>query len=318
MKNSDSIITIGLCPCWDITCRAHGLNWGEHKKIDSQTIFPAGKALNISKALAWLGTSNTAAGLWGQSDYQQMLDVIGSLGASIDIKFTAVPGSTRQNITVVDTEDSKEMHLRAPSNLANIETLNQLMKDLGSIVDESSVCVFAGQMSEAELLDDVASLISVCKDAGAKIVVDTSGESLKRIIDTGSIWLIKPNVQELCELLQEEVEGQTSAIIQAAKNLCQTVEIVAVSTGNKGAVVVTQDLALEGRFMGPRQEVSSTVACGDYFLAGFLDGYRKTNDLTSALERAIKVGTAHAWGWTSDKNWTDLKDEMKIEVTEIK
>ena len=51
----NQIITVGICPCWDITCYVDGVEWGDHKKITSQTFVPAGKALNISRALAWMG-----------------------------------------------------------------------------------------------------------------------------------------------------------------------------------------------------------------------------------------------------------------------
>ena len=96
-------------------------------------VIPAGKAFNISRALAWLGTKSIAAGLWGQSDYQQMAKTVDELGDFVDIKFTPVKGGTRQNITVVDTQNHREIHLRAPGRLAASQGLNQLKKDLKSI-----------------------------------------------------------------------------------------------------------------------------------------------------------------------------------------
>ncbi len=315
MKNTDSIITIGLCPCWDITCKVFGLDWGLHKKIDSQTVIPAGKAFNISRALAWLGTKSIAAGLWGKSDYQQMIETVDELGDFVDIKFTPVKGRTRQNITVVDTQNHREFHLRAPGRLAASGALNQLKKDLKSIVSAPGVCVFAGQMPGAKLLDDVVSIVSVCKDAGAEIAVDTSGPALKRMVDTGAAWLIKPNVEELCELLGEQIENEASVLARAAEKLCEKVDIVVISRGDKGAVVITPDITLEGRFIPEERNIVSTVACGDYFLAGFLDGLKEKGDLNFALERAIKVAAARAWGWTDDKKWTDVKNEIKTEVS---
>ena len=31
----NSIITVGICPCWDVTCYIDGIEWQEHKKIDT-------------------------------------------------------------------------------------------------------------------------------------------------------------------------------------------------------------------------------------------------------------------------------------------
>ena len=55
MKRESKIITVGLSPTWDITSQVENPDWGGHINIDEQTIFPAGKALNVSKALAWMG-----------------------------------------------------------------------------------------------------------------------------------------------------------------------------------------------------------------------------------------------------------------------
>ena len=52
----DSIVTVGISPCWDLTCKADGLDWGMHEKLSSQQKKCAGKAFNISRAMAWLGT----------------------------------------------------------------------------------------------------------------------------------------------------------------------------------------------------------------------------------------------------------------------
>ena len=70
MRRKSPVITIGLSPAWDVTCFGRNLDWDLHQDIDEQSIRPAGKALNVSKALAWMGQQNIAAGLWGRDDYQ--------------------------------------------------------------------------------------------------------------------------------------------------------------------------------------------------------------------------------------------------------
>ena len=103
MKREPSIITVGLSPAWDIACRGQNLVWGRHENIDEQSIISAGKALNVSKALAWMGQESIAAGLWGRNDYQQMQKAVKYLWPLIKVKMTTTSGSTRQNITIVDT-----------------------------------------------------------------------------------------------------------------------------------------------------------------------------------------------------------------------
>jgi 1-phosphofructokinase len=316
MRDKNSIITIGLSPAWDITCRGRDIDWGRHQQIDEQTIRPAGKALNVSKALAWMGRRNIAAGLWGTSDYPQMLAAVRSLWPSIRVKLTAIAGSTRQNITVVDSAKNKEMHLRNKSGLVSAKALKKLHADLQEIVHKGSICIFAGTMPDGGFLGEIMKIVEFCKSRRAKIVLDTSGRPLKEIIDTGSVWLIKPNVEELCELLGERVKNGPVSLAKAGRRLLDKVEIVLISRGAKGAVVVTKDGAWQGRCTG-RAEVFSTVGCGDFLLAGFLKAFNDGSGMSAALETAIKVATARAWGRTEKTSWTNVRSKIQVRVRRI-
>ena len=306
--SGNSIITIGLSPAWDITCRGRNIRWGLHQQIDEQTTRPAGKALNVSKALAWMGQRSIAAGLWGKGDYERMQTAVRSLWPLIRIKMTAVKASTRQNITIVDSAENKEMHLRNKNRLASTSTLRKLQSDLRAIVNKGSICVFAGTMPDSGLLDDVVRLVEFCKSRGAKIVLDTSGRPLKEIVDTGSVWMIKPNVDEFRELLGEQVKDGPFSLAKAGRKLLDKVEIVLISRGAKGGVVITKDGAWQSRCTG-RTKVFSTVGCGDFLLAGFL---KDNSVMDVALKTAIKVATARAWGWTEKKSWPIAQSNIHI------
>lgn len=314
MKRNGRIITVGLCPAWDITCRGEDLDWGLHKVISSCSCRPAGKALNISRALAWLGQKSTAAGLWGQEDYERMLKELRGLRGLVKVSKTCVSGATRWNITVVDTVNHREMHLRSKSELATKPALRKLKAELQAIVNENSVCVFAGSMPQGELLGDVVELIHCCRERGAKIVVDTSGAALRRIVDAGRVWLIKPNVEELSELSSRHVADGHVSLAEAGRELLDRVEIVLISRGRKGAVVITKNQVLQGWCPDVNREVLSTVACGDYLLAGFLKGLKDTSDAGLALKLSLKVATAQAWGWTDKMQWSDVQRKIKVQV----
>jgi len=332
MRVNGKIVTIGLCPSWDTVCRFEGIDWGEHKTVSSASSRPAGKALNISQALAWMGQKNIAAGLWGRDDFEQMLramSAFGGLRGLVKVKMTAVDGGTRRNITVVDTANDREMHLRNRSELASRKALRKLEADLRAIVSKGSVCVFAGAMPEDEFVGDVVRIIKSCRERGAKIVVDTYGDALKRILETGAVWMIKPNVDELRELLGGQVTDSPAGLVGAGRKLLDKVEIVLISRGKKGGVVVTNKGAWQGRCVG-RSRVLSTVGCGDFLLAGFLkglnpvkskssasNGVKDKSDAGSALGTAIKVATARAWGWTEGKSWSQALREIKAAVERV-
>ena len=313
MRRRSSIIAIGLSPAWDITCCGRNLDWDSHQYIDEQTVRPAGKALNVSKALAWMGQRNIAAGLWGRNDYQQMVTVVRKTWPSIALKMTAVPGGTRQNVTVVDTATNRDMHLRSKSRLASTKTLRKILADLDAIVRRGSVCVFAGKMPDGNLLADVTRLVKLYRDRGARIVLDTSGDALRQIVNTGAVWLIKPNVEELRDLLGEPIKDGPVSLARAGRKLLDKVEIVMISRGVKGSVAVTTEGAWQARCLS-RTPVLSTVGCGDYLLAGFLKAVEEKPDMPRALATATKVASARAWGRREGKTWSQALREIKVAV----
>jgi 1-phosphofructokinase len=306
-------ITIGLSPAWDISCRGQDLDWGRHVDLDEQVVRPAGKALNVSYALAWMGERSIATGLWGQEDYDEMRRAVERLGGRIDVQMTAVEGRTRQNITAVDMRNQREMHLRQKSELASAASLRQLDADLKKLVHEGDICVFAGAMPTGGLLEATANLVRACHHAGARIAVDTSGPALQSIVAADLPWLISPNVEELRGLLGIAVEDTPEQLAEASRTLLSGMDMVLVSRGERGALIVTKAGAWTGHTI-TQGKVLSTVGCGDYLLAGFLAGFCETGDPAAALGTGLKVATARAWGWTESESWPRVDKEITVAV----
>jgi 1-phosphofructokinase len=311
---SGRIITIGVSPAWDVSCRSANLRWGGHVEIDEQVIRPAGKAMNVSYALAWLGRPNIAAGLWGLEDYDQLQGAVRPLGGLIRPQMTPVEGRTRENITVVDTRRRREMHLRCKSSLASGRALRKLDGNLRTLVHRGDSCIFAGAMPGGDLLRPVVDLIRTCQRAGARILVDTYGPPLAGIVEAGLAWMISPNVAELRDLIGRRVQNTPVRLASAARTLLDKVEKVLVSRGAEGAVLVTRDGIWTGRSKTQRKALS-TVGCGDYLLAGFLAGFDKMRDPRVALATALKVAAARAWGWTEKKRWPQADKEIEVSIS---
>jgi 1-phosphofructokinase len=306
-------VTVGLAPAWDISCRGRDFDWGRHAEMDEQVVRPAGKALNVSYALAWMGLPSVAAGLWGRDDYEQMQRALSQFGGLVEVEMTTAEGTTRQNVTVVETRRHREMHLRCKSNLATERSLHRLNVDLSGLIQPGDTCVFAGAMPEDNSLDASLDLVWTCRLSGAQVAVDTHGPALKALVEAGLPWLIAPNVAELRDLLGSEVEDTPARLAEAGRSLLDRVEMALISRGGKGALLVTKDGAWTG-CSRTQDEALSTVGCGDYLLAGFLAGLQETGDACAALGRGVKAATARAWGWTESKAWSQVNGEIAVAV----
>jgi fructose-1-phosphate kinase PfkB-like protein len=259
---------------------------------------------------------SVAAGLWGRDDAGQLRQAMLPLKKLVKLKMTFAEGETRQNVTIVDTNRRSEMHLRLRSELASKKSLRELKEDLRKIVRRNSICVFAGLMPEGKFFGEILWIAESCRRRGAKVVVDTSGEALKKLVGAGMCWLIKPNVEELRELLGEQVQDNPIGLAKAGWKLLDKVEIVLISRGEKGAIVVTRKGAWWCRAKG-RRKVLSTVGCGDYLLAGFLEGLKSGAGADYALQTAVQAATAKAWGWMERLTWQQVRRKIEVDNRRI-
>ncbi|MBN1845072.1 MAG: hypothetical protein JW810_05275 [Sedimentisphaerales bacterium] len=317
MSKVNTICTIGVSPCWDIVCRGQNLRWQAHQLIEEQTCRPAGKALNVSRALVWMGIDHVAAGLWGRQDYGQMQRALRDWRGRVEMHFVPVAGQTRRNITLVDTRRRREMHLRSSDGLLQQAALRKLQRRLSAVVQPASLCVFAGSLPTGTGFEDVLSLARQCRDLGARLVWDSSGRALRSVVDRLGGFLCKPNVAELAEWLGREVPDRPRALIGAARGLLDRVEMLLISRGAKGALLLTRRGAWQARCRQTESSVESTVGCGDCLLAGFLAGWVQNGRPDLSLRSAVQAATAHAWGHDRDQSWPQVSRRIKVDLCRI-
>jgi len=125
---------------------------------------------------------------------------------------------------------------------------------------------------------------------GAKLVLDTSGPPLKHALDLG-VYLVKPSLSEFSDLLDSN-EPDHAACLAAARNLVVNgkAEIVALTMGADGAMLVSRDIALYAK--PPPVTVRGTVGAGDSFLGLLILSLAKRESLTEAFRQAVAGGSA--------------------------
>lgn len=109
---------------------------------------------------------------------------------------------------------------------------------------------------------------SDCKAKRGKVYRDTSGRPLRLALEAG-LYLIKPNIGELSAFA-----GKDYLSIEDAKEIALNMiasgqsEIVVVSMGGDGAMLVTKDVV--EIYKSPKVERKSTVGAGDSMVAGIV------------------------------------------------
>ena len=104
--------------------------------------------------------------------------------------------------------------------------------------------------------------------------------------------LIKPNQDEMLELMGVKSATQDQ-MIEFAQEICrQGIEYVLISLGKEGAMLVSEQGAWKGK--APEVEVKSTLGCGDTVVASMCISFAEGDQPEEMLKKAIALSSANA------------------------
>jgi 1-phosphofructokinase family hexose kinase len=314
-----SIVTVTLNPTVDRIMEVPGLCIGGHLRGWVKSRLPAGKAINVSRALAALSVENTAIGFVGQDtvgDFDATAHEVGFVS-----RFTPFSGPTRENITLIDPTTSVETHIRDVGAPVTPEDIRRLTEVLNEVARPGTVVVFTGSAAPGLSAEMFGRLLDACIDKRAPVVVDASGSLLQAAAER-PIWMIKPNLLELSELVGHDLHDPL-ATLEAGRKLAERIPIVLVTVGEKGAYCITREGVWFARVEIPKERTRSTVGCGDSLLAGFLAAVRDPNlTLDAALASGVAVAAASAMqdqpAVFDPRDVMELKPQVRIEQKTVK
>lgn len=281
-------VCVALNPAIDRVIRVPRLTVGGLHAGQVLGRYAAGKAINVARVLSALGVDSTVTGLVGEDSIDFFDRSLA--GTRCRPAFVRVPGATRENVTIIQQDRPGDTHLRCdnpPVPRKHIEALTDVLLDLA---EEGTTLVFAGSLPAGMTPAHFQRLLRAVQTVGARVVVDTSGPALRTAVEAG-VWLLKPNVAELAELVGENLSA-TSRLILAARAVCSDGREVLVSAGAKGAFLVTPQQAWRAACPVGRSHVISTVGAGDTLLAGYLAATTKNLPCEEALRHAVAAATA--------------------------
>ncbi|HBK82273.1 MAG TPA: phosphofructokinase, partial [Flavobacterium sp.] len=223
-----------------------------------------GGGINVSKALSKLGKSSTCVFTSGGYTGEMLEGLIAKEKfESIVIK---TKNETRENFIAVENKSMAQYRFGFPGS----ELLASEINEIEAVIRNLKVdfLVLSGSLNEGLNPNFYQQIAIIAKGANTKVVVDTSGASLHKVIETG-VFLIKPNIVELAKMLgvaHLELSEVESAAQQLIRN--KSAEIVVVSLGEVGAILVSEN---ETHFVkAPLVEKKSTVGAGDSMVGGMV------------------------------------------------
>lgn len=289
MSEEPAILTVTLNPAVDRTIEVDGLSVGAHQKARTVARVPGGKGVNVSRVLDALAVPCTATGFLGVQNFAEFQPIFA--GGRIRDAFLKLPGRTRENITLTDTVHRTDTHLRDAGLAVRPADVRELGEQLAASIEPGDVVLLCGSTPPGMTVEAYAELVRLCIDAGGRVGIDTSGETLAAV-RKAKAWLLKPNAAELAELVGRQLPTLDDQL-KAARGIAQRGTAVLLSRGGQGACLVTAEGALCATLDAPI-EVVNTVGCGDTLLGAFVAAVWMDHPAPEALRQAVATAAASA------------------------
>ncbi|HLO37197.1 MAG TPA: 1-phosphofructokinase family hexose kinase [Lacibacter sp.] len=280
------ILTVTLNPCIDKSSVAEQLKPEAKLRCTEVVNEPGGGGINVSKALKKLETASVALFPSGGHNGAMLC----SLLKEEEIEFHAVDTKveTRENWIVLESTTNNQFRFTFPGRAVQEETMITLIDHIRSF--SPSYVIASGSLPPGLPDYFYGLIVKNAKTVGARCIVDTSGPALQALQGKGA-YLIKPNISELCKMLNVETLAKDE-VPNAAQQAIHDgyAELIAVSMGPDGAWLVSSD---EQYFAAaPKVEKRSTVGAGDSMVAGISFMLQQNRSLKEVIAFGVACGSA--------------------------
>ncbi|MFV8371481.1 1-phosphofructokinase family hexose kinase [Flavobacterium sp. LB2P74] len=285
MKTFD-IVTLTVNPALDKSTHFKGLVPEQKIRCAEPQYDAGGGGINVSKAISRLGGTSLAVFTSGGPMGKMLEGLVAK--ESVEFKAIEVQIWTRESFVAVDDNTNSQYRFGFTGGQISEEETNRILETIAGF--KSKFLVASGSLNEGLSTDFYRKIAEIAKKTNAKLIVDTSGESLQKALEIG-VYMIKPNVGELAKLIGVE-RLELEEVNEAAKQIIAkgSAEIVVVSLGPQGAVLVTKD---SYEFVpAPNVAKKSTVGAGDSMVGGMVWALSQNKNLKEVIRWGVACGSA--------------------------
>ncbi len=179
----------------------------------------------------------------------------------------------------------------------------------------SNLVAIGGSLPSGVSPEIYRKIITQLKKCQTRVFLDVDGEALRRGLKALPT-AIKPNIHELSELVGRELKDIDEIVAAAREINRQGVEIVLVSMGAKGIILVSH--GQEYHAVPPAVKVESSIGAGDSSVAGFISGFVRGEELKDCLIYAAAAGTGttlhQGTALCSKEDFLKIAPQVKLEV----
>lgn len=297
------IYTLTLNPAVDLELVVDDFKFDTVGRALQSRMDCGGKGFNVSRMLSNLKTSSIAMGFVGGKSGERLEQELHSLGIETD--FNWIDGETRTNVSIVKADNTKYLKVNEAGPTVAAEDVDALTNKVRRNAKPDDWWVLSGSLPPGVPVTIYATLINIIEGAGASVMLDTSGETL-RIGCEAEPTIIKPNMEEARELAAPICTDDASDADVATAVLAMGPKNMIISMGKDGALLATHD-GLQ-MVKTPVVKERNPIGAGDSMVGGVIWGLSQGLPLIEALQNGIACGAA-----TASRDGTELGSYEMVE-----
>lgn len=304
------ITTITFNPSIDRMYRVSSMNIGEVQRVVSAKATAGGKGINVTKVCKILQEEPLAMGFLGGYNGEFIKEELRKL--DIKNKFTKINQETRNCLNII-TDDKVSTEFLEKGPILEDGDLEKFENDIKEVMKNTKILVASGSYCQNIPLDYYEKIGNLCRENNVKFILDTSGEALKVALKSKP-YLIKPNTDEIKQLLDIDIESRDEVISAGKKLIEMGAENVCISLGKDGMIYLNSEEVYEAKV--PKIEAVNTVGSGDSTIAGFSVGILRGYEIEDLLKLSNACGISNALnietGFVSLEEVEKYKDLVKV------
>jgi 6-phosphofructokinase 2 len=227
---------------------------------------PGGGGVNVSRAIKKLGGESVLLYPAGGYTGNRLKDLLEEEG--ITHRPVPIEGTTRESLVMLEESTGRQFRFGMPGPVLKDEEWERCLKELSGVLPPPDYLVGSGSLPPGVPPDFYARAARIGKKNGTRVIVDTSGESLKQALQEG-VYLIKPNYREFRDFVGREMKEESQIEEEALKMVKSgRCEILVISLGAAGVLLVSKEVVEPIR--PPTVPIVSKVGAGDSMVAGIV------------------------------------------------
>jgi tagatose 6-phosphate kinase len=273
------ILCVCPSPALDVTYRVAGLAVGATNRVQTVTVRPGGKGVNVARVLTALGTDARVLAPTGGPAGAEFAARLAALGVAAELIPSGSP--TRRTITVVGDDGAHPTMFTEP---AELDCWAELARRGAELIAEAVAVVISGVVPAGAPADALHRLVALAHGAGVPVLVDTSGPPLVDAL-AARPTLIKPNAVELAQATGDDDP------VRAARALARRYgTTVVASLGAAGVLAATAERTW--RATPARALTGNPTGAGDALVAALARGLAAARPLPELLADAVALAAA--------------------------